>query len=106
MCAIASSAKRAWSAITSNLQSEVLLDPFHEPVEGDVVGLEGSGLPVLLDGDRIGIAGLAHRHRRPAVLVDERAELGELRIVTPSGHQTPSDEIGRASCRARVCPYV
>src|SRR5687767_2917206 len=88
MCSIARSANFAWSAIGPNLQSEVLLDPLHEPVERDVVGAEGLLLTVLLHHDGVDAAGsLRHRHRRPAVLVHERAELRQLRVVTPTGHQ-------------------
>src|SRR3954452_4794180 len=88
MCSIARSANFAWSAIAANLQPEVFLDPFDEPVEGDVIGAEGTLLPVLLDDDRVDRAGaLGDGHRRPPVLVDEGAQLRQLRVVPPSGHQ-------------------
>ena len=74
-----------------NLQSEVLLHPFDESVKGDVIGADGALLAVLLHHHRVDRSGpLGDRHRGPAVLVDERAQLLEQRIVTPSGHRTSS----------------
>src|SRR4051794_25869996 len=88
MCSIARSANFAWSATAANLQPEVLPDPFDEAVEGDVIGAERALLAVLLHHDRVDRAGpLGDRHRGPSVVVDEGAQLGELRVVAPAGHQ-------------------
>ena len=57
MSGIAWSANVAWSATAPTLQSEVLLHPFDEAVEGDVVGAERALLAVLLDHDGVDRSG-------------------------------------------------
>src|SRR5689334_2910292 len=81
---------------THVLQAEVLFQPFDEAVEVNVVGAELSPLSVLFDGDCVALPTFLYGDWFPVMLVDERAQLSQRRVISPPGHVS-------AGVRRRFC---
>ena len=88
MCSIASSANLAWSATGRTYSPKSSLTPSTKRWNAMWSELKVFCSPSFSTTTVSTLPGpLGDRHGRPSVLVDERAELGELRVVTPSGHR-------------------
>src|SRR3546814_3124839 len=94
--------KTAYEMRISDWSSDVCSFRSRELVDAELVG----GAPVVHEGvERLGRQGLAAGLDEAG---DERGELGpgHRRVGCELGLAAPGDELGRASCRERVCPYV